>query len=62
MLHGYSCSSKLPFSEALAQVVQGAGGRHIPGDTDQAGWSSEHLMELSVGVPVHCRGFALDGL
>ena len=27
----------------------------------QAGWGSEHLMEL-VGVPVHCRGVGLDGL
>jgi len=34
-------------SEALAQVAQRGGGCPISGDTQgQAGWGSEHLMEL----------------
>jgi len=42
-------------SEALAQVAQRGVGCPIPGDTQgQAGQGSEHL-NLSVGVPVHCR-------
>jgi len=34
-------------SEAMTQVAQRCGGCPIPGDTQgQAGWGSEHLMEL----------------
>jgi len=34
-------------SEALAQFAQKGGGFPNPGDTQgQAGWGSEHLMEL----------------
>jgi len=48
--------------EALAQVVQRAGGCPVPADTqDQAGWGSEH-PDVAVDVPVHCRGVGLDGL
>ena len=37
--------------EALAQVAQRGGGCPIPGDTQgQAGWGSEHLMELWVSL------------
>ena len=37
--------------EAVAQVAQRGGGCPIPGDTQgQAGWGSEHLMELWVSL------------
>ena len=37
--------------EALEQVVQRSGGCPIPGDSQgQAGWGSEHLMELWVSL------------
>jgi len=35
----------------LEQFAQRGGGRPIPGDTQgQAGWGSEHLMELEVSL------------
>ena len=49
-------------SEALAQVAQRGDGCSISGDAQgQAGQGHEHPA-LAVGVPVHCRGFGLDGL
>ena len=37
--------------EAVAQVAQTGGGCPIPGDIQgQAGWGSEHLMELQVSL------------
>jgi len=37
--------------EALAQVAQRGGGCPIPGDTrGQAGWGSEHLIELLMSL------------
>mgnify|MGYP001856433314 CR=1 FL=1 len=48
--------------EALEQVAQRGGGCCILGDTQsQAGWGSEH-SDLTVGVPVPCRGVGQDEL
>ena len=45
----YSAKSKC--GEAWAQVAQSGGGYPIPADTQgQAGWGSEHLMELWVSL------------
>ena len=45
--------------EALAQVAQRCGGCPVLGDIQgQAAWGSEH-PDLTVGVPVHCRGVHL---
>ena len=44
------------------QVAQRGDGCPVPGDTqDQTGWGSEQ-PDLTVGVPVHCRGVGLEDL
>ena len=46
--------------EALAQVAQRFGGCPIPGYFQgKAGLGSEH-PDLTVDIPVHCRGVGLD--
>ena len=47
---------------ALEWVAQRGDGHPVHGDTQcQARQDSEQPV-LAVGVPVHCRGFGLDGL
>jgi len=48
--------------ETPTQFAQRDGGCFIPGDIqDQAEWGSEQ-HQLSVDVPIHCRGVVQDDL